>query len=616
MPNTETTDTDSAWRDSLWIGASLMAGLEADAVAAIAAEMVPVALPGGAVLFDVGEPGDSLYFIHRGCLGIFGHDADGKAYLINEVAAGETVGELSLIAGRKRSATVAALRDCDLGRLTREAFERLATQHPAAFGHLLRFIVARLDRIIRHESVLHPPRTFTLVPLDPGVPTARFAVTLQAALNRLGPGQPELLTSESAGRTTEWFHGVEKSASHVLYLADASLTTWTRQCLRQADRIILVGRAEADPPAIWPLEPEPDRIYTPRRELVLLRDSAELPPGRTTLWLAGKPLLRHHHVQIGLADDFDRLARLMTDQGIGVVFAGGGARGFAHIGVYRALVESGLPIDRVGGTSMGALIGAGVAAGMGWEALRKLFQTAFVKTNPLSDYTVPFVSLFAGRKVERLLRAAYGEADIEDLQRHFFCTAANLTTGRTEVMQRGKLWRRLRASISLPGILPPVLDTGHVLVDGGVMDNLPVELMRAEGGGPVIGVDIETAGAIAAGEGVETPWSAWEFFRRLIWKRKETLPLPSIVKILLRSALVSSDEATSRQRLAADIVFRPPAAHVDLLDWQAMDEVIEIGYRHALEVIARLREEHPDGVLARRLAAEPAIRQGRAGPGQ
>jgi NTE family protein len=135
------------------------------------------------------------------------------------------------------------------------------------------------------------------------------------------------------------------------------------------------------------------------------------------------------------------------------------------------------------------------------------------------------------------------------------------------------------------------------------MDNLPVEVMRQEGGGIVVGIDIETAGAIAAGEGVETPWSAWQFLRRMVWRRKETLPLPSIVKILLRSALVNSESATARQREVADLVFRPPASGIDLLDWQSMDRAIEIGYRHALEVIEKERAERPHGVLARDPAA-------------
>ncbi|MGE0154136.1 MAG: patatin-like phospholipase family protein [Reyranellaceae bacterium] len=604
LPISDPPKQDLNWRGRLWRAARVMTGLELSAVDAIAAELTPVALPGGAILFDRGEPGDTLYFVYRGCLGVFERDDAGRVRLISEVAAGETVGELSLISGRKRSATVAALRDSELGMLTRASFERLAAKHPRALAHLLQFIIRRLDRIIRHEGVQHPPRSFAVLPIGGAVPVEEFARKLNAAFDRLSPGTPRVLTGEAVPRTTEWFHAVEESASHVLYIADPEPSNWTRLCLRQADRVILVGDIDAEPPREWPMPPEPGKIFTPRRDLVLLRHRDELAAGSTAAWMAGKTQLSHHHVRLHSEADFDRLARLITEQAIGVVFAGGGARGFAHIGIYRALSEAGLPIDRVGGASMGALIGAGVAAGFDWRALREMFNAAFVRTNPLSDYTLPFVSLFAGNKVERLLRQAYGEVDIEDLARPFFCTAANLTTGHTDVMRSGKLWRRLRASVSLPGILPPVLEAGQALVDGGVMDNLPVEMMRQLGGGVVIGVDIETAGRIAAGEGVETPWSAWEFVRRMTWRRKETLPLPSIVKILLRSALVNSDQASARQRELADLVFRPPTAGIDLLDWQSMDRAIEIGYRHAMAVIEKERAEHPDGVLAR----EPAAR--------
>ena len=107
-------------------------------------------------------------------------------------------------------------------------------------------------------------------------------------------------------------------------------------------------------------------------------------------------------------------------------------------------------------------------------------------------------------------------------------------------------------------MLPPFNDAGNVHVDGGVIDNLPVRVMRRQGRGLTIAVDIDTGGALSAGAGVEEPWSAWEFFRRLVWKRDETLPIPSIVRILLRSALVSSAARAIEDRAAADLLIVPP----------------------------------------------------------
>lgn len=584
-------------RVALLRGSALMAGLPPDLVSAIAEEMEFVRLTGGAVLFNEGESSDALFYVFRGCMGVFAKEPDAltgkdEFRLIAEVSAGETVGELSLIAGRQHSATVAALRDSELWRLSRGAFERLTATHPEATAHLLRFIVARLDRVIRHESTPHPPRSFALVPIGPGVPAARFAVLLSDALQRLNGGaQVQVLTGESAGRDVDWFHRVETEHAFVIYLADAAPTNWTGMCLRQADRIMMLGMLDQRPEGGVPPAMSADRLFQPRRELVLLRHKSELPPGSSAPWLKGQPDLNHYHVRLGVNRDYDRLARLMTDRSVGAVFAGGGARGFAQIGVVRALYENGIPIDRIGGTSMGALIGAAFAGGLDWKHVRDMFQKAFVATNPLTDYTLPFVSLFAGRKVTRLLREAYGEFEIEDLQRPYFCVAADLTAGKPEVMRRGKLWAALRASISLPGILPPVIHDGHIVVDGGVIDNLPIEIMRGQAEGLVMGVDIETAGAISAGEGVEQPFSAWEFLRRLIWRRGETLPFPSIVRILLRSALVSSDASSAMHRSAADLVFRPPTGHIDLLDWKALDQMIEVGYRHAMEKIAKLREQ-------------------------
>ena len=129
----------------------------------------------------------------------------------------------------------------------------------------------------------------------------------------------------------------------------------------------------------------------------------------------------------------------------------------------------------------------------------------------------------------------------------------------------------------------------HVDVDGGVIDNFPVRLMRRQGRGTTIGIDIDTGGTLSAGAGVEDSWSAWEFFRRLVWKRKETLPIPSIVRILLRSALIASAARAMEDRAAADLLIVPPMTSYDLLDWTSFDAAIEVGYRSTMEALDAAR---------------------------
>jgi NTE family protein len=305
--------------------------------------------------------------------------------------------------------------------------------------------------------------------------------------------------------------------------------------------------------------------------------------------LAGGLYGQHHHVRLDIHSDFDRLARLLTGHAVGIVMAGGGARAFGHIGVVKALRASGVPIDLVGGTSMGAIVAATVASRWPEEQVIAQFRRDFVENNPLSDYTVPLISLFRGRRVTRMLREAFGEQDIEDLVLPFFCVTANLTTSLADIHSIGRLWRWLRASVAIPGVIPPFNEAGEVHVDGGVIDNFPVRAMRKLGRGMTIGVDIDTGGALAAGADVSEPWSAWQFFRRLIWKRNETLPIPSIVRILLRAALAASTARAAEDRAAADLLIVPPMTHIDLLDWTSFDQAIEIGYRTTMEALEKSR---------------------------
>jgi NTE family protein len=418
-------------------------------------------------------------------------------------------------------------------------------------------------------------------------------VLLESALGRIG-GQVQVLGQDSLSEDPEWFARCEMDCAFVLYRADAALTPWTQLCLRQADCLIVVRNADSEEPTKLPFEIEaaqPSAVFHRRRELVLLHEGHDPPAGSTAAQTAGGMYGQHHHVRLDLPSDFDRLARLITGHAVGVVMAGGGARAFTHIGVMKALRASGVPVDQTGGTSMGAIVAAAIAARWTDEELAERFRRSFVTANPLSDYTLPFVSLFGGRRVTTLLRSAFGDKDIEDLVLPFYCVTANLTTATADTHTTGRLWRWLRASVSLPGVLPPFNDAGQVHVDGGVIDNLPVRVMRRQGRGLAIAVDIDTGGALAAGAGVEEAWSAWEFFRRLVWKRDQTLPIPSIVRILLRSALVSSAAHAMEDRAAADLLIVPPMERFDLLDWTSFDAAIEAGYAATMAALDKARSQ-------------------------
>jgi NTE family protein len=572
--------------------APLFADLEAHSMVAIEHELTLLVLPGGAPLFRQGEPADAVYVVASGCLGVFRHEDEDSAdepFLMAEIPPGNIVGEMSLLSHSQRTRSVAALRDSEVWRLPRSSFDKLTSRHPEVLPALMRNVAMRnaMGPVKRRRQ----PRTFAILPAGPSVPSARFAVMLAGALGRIGSAV-QMLGPDSMDQDPEWFARCEMESSFVLYRADATSTEWTELCLRQADCLVVVRSTDDDRPTRLPFEIETVQsgaVFHRRRELVLLHEGQDPPAGSTAAMLAGGLYGQHHHVRLDILADIDRLARLLTGHAVGVVMAGGGARAFTHIGVVKALRSSGVPVDQVGGTSMGAIVAAGVASRWSDDELATRFRTSFVDTNPLSDYTLPLISLFAGRRVTRLLRLAFGEKDIQDLILPFYCVTANLTTSNADLHTVGKLWRWLRASVAIPGVIPPFNEAGEVHVDGGVIDNFPVRSMRRLGRGVTIGVDIDTGGALAAGAGVTEPWSAWEFFRRLIWKRNETLPIPSIVAILLRSALVASAARAAEDRQAADMLIVPPMTHIDLLDWTSFDAAIEVGYRTTMEALDKAR---------------------------
>jgi NTE family protein len=565
-------------RDAQWLRDMLpiFRDLDTALLEAILQEMEWFALPGGTTLFEAGDLPDALYCVLSGALGAFTKAADQSPQLVGRIFAGETVGEMALMSGNPRNATVIALRDTELARLPRAGFEKLMLRHPLGLLSLSQLIMRRFEAQQRSNAHRDIPKTFAIVPADAGVSAATFAAQLATQLERIGATE-WVWNRRGATHTTSWFHEIERTNEFVVYVCDPEPTSWSKLCLRQADAVLIVANAKSEvlPPAV--LQANSERSAPGRRsELVLLHEQS-IARGQAARWLQQHPNLVVHHVRN--PGDIGRLARVLTGRAVGLVLSGGGARGFAHIGVLKALREANVAIDAIGGTSIGAVIAASYACEWPIEEITRRIHRSFVETNPLNDYTIPFIALASGRKVSRLLRREFEDRAIEDLAIAYFCVSTNLSSGQLAVHRQGSLWRWLRAAVAIPGVLPPVVVKGELFVDGATINNLPVDVMRNCGIGRVIGVDVGAARAFTTdSDDSDAPpfWKVFQWFRG----RKHRI---NILQILWRAGMVNSAANTVARRELSQVLLQPPLEQIDMLSWKSFDRAVDAGYEYTMK---------------------------------
>lgn len=532
------------------------------------------AIPAGHTLFNKGDHGDDLYIVAAGSLGVFLPRASGELQLLAMIQAGETVGEMALISGERRSATVIAIRDSELLRLSRDRFERLLKRQPDLLTGINRLLVERLRNASAGRRPRFEPKTIGLLPANPTIQGDLIAAALAQRLESLGY-RVRLVGPESAGQTSAWFNQLESEYDHIFLHGTLDNTAWVRLCARQSDRILVVasaGRVENHLPDDLLKERAAHQLL----DLVLVYERQNNTSGSASEWLKNMPFNRHYHLREKHEADWSRLSRAILGQSVGLVLSGGGARAFSQIGVLKALRDEGIPVDAVGGASMGAVLAAGIAMEWGVEELKERIHESFVKSNPLSDLTFPLLGIVKGRKVERLLGENFGEIDIPDLWLPFFCVSSNLSSGDLFVHDDGSVTEALRASISLPGVLPPVVQKSNILVDGAVINNLPVDIMRTMHQGPIMAVDVARDRSMKPEMlAMDSDATIWSQFRRL-----------PILSILMRSGTVSGEAQNTVQALNADLLLEPPLGEIEIRDWSAFDESIEIGYEHASAMLS------------------------------
>jgi lysophospholipid hydrolase len=591
-------------------GTELFRELDDDAFARLDEIGRWVKLGAGEVLFRQGDAADALYVVVHGGLEVLVESRESE--VVDVLGRGACIGEMAVLTHGERSATARAVRDSELLRLDRADFEALVNRHPSVGLAIARALANRL----RHTTLT--PRSgrrrhaIALVPCgSEGLPR-EFGERLIAAISRqgssagrltservealLGSGHAQAgIADQGSSRLLHWLHRQEQEHDYIVYECDASLTPWSQRALRQADLLLLVGIAGADPTP-GPIEAfassDPTAARIPR-ELVLLQPSARKPRAGTAEWLRSRKVAAWHHAGGDGSPALDRLARFLTGRALSVVLSGGGARGFAHIGALRAIEEFGLEVDLVGGTSSGAILGGQYALGLAIGEMIELTRARFAEWPVVRDVTLPVVSLMKAKGTVELLQKMFGDVRIEDLPRRFFCVSCNLSRAEVVVHEEGPLWLCARCSTSVPGIAPPVAWNGDLLVDGGVLNNLPVDVARRFTNGPVFALDASAEVDIRTELSLQ-PWmSGWPRLFHSLGPHRRTRPFPNILEILSRVATLSSAHDVQAAERGADLYLRAPTDDFSALNWAAIDSLVEVGYRHAMPIVEEWVRKRP-----------------------
>ena len=581
-----------------------------------------IEVPGGQTLMTQGEAGDAMYLVLSGRLRAYVNDEDGIPRASREMGRGQIIGEMSLITSQPRSATVVTIRDSVLVRLGKSAFDGLLATSPQLAMVITRQVIEHLQAGPEFGRASRPV-TIGMIPVSSGGDVRAFAERLAAHLAVLGLvrviaaadvdldldasgiANCDLADIGAGRRITLHLNEIEAAHEFVLLVGDAGPTPWTQRCCNGADEILLLADA-AQPPALHPTETQYLMQRPGRSEaaeiLVLLHPADRLCPRGTKAWLARRPVTGHLHLRRETDADMARLARIQSHTAIGLVLAGGGARGFAHLGVYQALRERGIEIDYVGGTSIGAVMATLVASDRSLPDITAIARKSF-SVNPTGDFNfVPMLSLIKGRRLRGILEGALTEllgfdAEIEDLWKNYYCVASNYSQACEQVLRSGNLGRAMRASIAIPGALPPVLYDGDLLCDGGTFNNFPVDVMRQmRGVGTVIGVDLNTRKPRRI-DADEIPGS-WALLRdRLRPHARRRHRFPSLVAYLMNVPILYSASRQSHARKLTDVYLNPPLERVGLMQWDKFEEIMQQGYAHAvatlgateLDPLARMR---------------------------
>lgn len=564
-----------------------------------------ISIDSGDVLFNQGDEGDGLFFVIQGRLGVWGKDQSGQRLKIADIGRGETIGEMALFTGEPRNADVIANRKTILAKLTNRAYRNFAIQFPDLNFDIFRLVIQRLS-LRKLEKGSNRPVTICLVALN-DIDTASLYTSLHQALSLMSEVNwvdfdfykkhtSEANSGFQPDHFSDFLLDLELNSSLLVLDAGGGNEQFQKICVSHADVVLLLSDA-SKASNVGALEQSIAESSAAEKCFVFVHpEHCRLPEGTAQKLEIRNYVGRHFHVRIQNKSDIGRLARLITGHGTGLVLAGGGAKGFAHMGVFKALKENGFSFDFIGGTSIGAMNAAAIAFDASVDDTIRFMKKAALY-HPTKDFNLlPLVSLIRGKRLEHLVKTAIfdfsgrNDVDLTDLWIPLFVVSSNYSKARQEIHLRGSLLQHLLASAAIPGIFPPVVKENDLLLDGGSFNNFPIDVMHREGIERIIGSDfVVEKNYELKFDKVPGPWKL--LYHKWVYGRRNIYRVPSLVSIMLNTTLLYSNAKRKESLRMTDLHFNPPVEKLGFTDWKRFDQFVEAGYRHAKEKLSTLTPE-------------------------
>jgi predicted acylesterase/phospholipase RssA len=542
----------------------------------------------GQYIFQEGDAENALYIVLSGRLRALQQTEHGQQVL-GDIAAGEPVGELALFTKEPRSASVVAIRKSTVLQIDEADYDALTHQYPHFAFTLTQFVINRLKRNAFQQRIGAAPKNIAVIKLQPDHDFGQWTDDMQRELGIMGTHinvySPD---NQAHDNPNAVFEEMENNEGVNILVCDDAHLDWAKQCLMYCDLVIVATEFNA-PNALCPIEEHlnlyADNILNKKIYLLLLHSENAPQPSQTRRWFDCRKFDLHVHIRANTPKDIRRFCRILTHKAVGLVLGGGGAKGFAHVGVAKAMMEAGIEFDFVGGTSAGALYGIGLTiTDFDIPQVTHLCQKGAERKVTSNDYNLPFLSLMTGKKMRAYLKEMLGETHLEDIWVNTYCVSTNYSTASIKVHESGLARQQVEASIAIPGVFPPVIIDRHLHVDGGVMDNLPIEAMYQKPVSHVIAISLSAQSPHLVD--IKTVPSARALLVNMFTK-KHRYRLPKMSALLINSLTLNSVQKQAITKSQVAVYIEMDLRTFGFLDWSKWQELIEKGYQQTQEYLTK-----------------------------